>query len=67
VLEDRRSRLESEYLIGPTRRLERRREVHELGLFMEDEMLATFASAGPSAERRPEARRTRGLFVARAA
>lgn len=65
VLEGRISRLEFEYLIGTANGLERRSEVHELGLFTQEEMTAAFAAAGLTVERRPEALRTRGLYVAR--
>ena len=60
------SRLEFEYLIGRAGGLERRSEIHELGLFSQAEMEAAFRSAGLTVERKPESLRTRGLYVGRA-
>ncbi len=67
VLDGPMSRLEFEYLIGSSAGIERQSEVHELGLFSEDQMKRAFASAGLEVERRPEALRTRGLYVGRVA
>jgi SAM-dependent methyltransferase len=63
LIEGRTSRLEFEYLIGRPTGIERRREVHELRLFTQDEMEAAFAAAGLKVERKPEVLRTRGLYV----
>jgi hypothetical protein len=65
VIDGSVSRLEFEYLIGSAAGLQRRSEVHELGLFSQAEMKAAFAGAGLTVERRPEALRTRGLYMAR--
>lgn len=65
VIQDRISRLEFEYLIGTANGLERRSEVHELGLFTQAEMEKAFRATGLQVERRPEALRTRGLYVGR--
>lgn len=60
------SRLEFEYLIGRADGIERRAEVHELGLFTQAEMEAAFAAVGLAVERQKEALRTRGVYVGRA-
>lgn len=57
------SRLEFEYMIGTAEGIERRSEVHELGLFTQAQMEAAFAAAGLVVERRPEALRTRGIYI----
>lgn len=61
------SRLEFEYLVGTAGGLERRSEVHELGLFTRARMEAAFHGAGLAVERKPEALGTRGLYVGKAA
>lgn len=61
------SRLEFEYLIGTSNGLERRSEVHELGLFTQEQMESAFRLAGLRVERQEKALRTRGLYVARRA
>lgn len=58
------STLEFEYLIGTSAGIERRSEVHELGLFTERQMVAAFDDAGLVVERVPKALRTRGIYVA---
>lgn len=65
VIEGTISRLEFEYLVGREDGLERRSEIHELGMFTQAEMEDAFRRAGLSAERLPEALRTRGLYVGR--
>lgn len=65
VLEGRISRLEFEYLIGSAAGLERRTEVHELGLFTREETEDAFARAGLTAEFREPGLSGRGLFVGR--
>jgi dTDP-3-amino-3,6-dideoxy-alpha-D-glucopyranose N,N-dimethyltransferase/dTDP-3-amino-3,4,6-trideoxy-alpha-D-glucopyranose N,N-dimethyltransferase len=65
VIEGRRSRLEFEYLIGTPSGIERRSEVHELGLFTQEQMERAFLAAGLTVERMPEAHRTRGIYVGR--
>jgi len=57
------SRLEFEYLIGSPMGIERRSEVHELGLFTQAQMEAAFHAAGMSVERIEGALRTRGMYV----
>jgi SAM-dependent methyltransferase len=66
VIEGSVSRLEFEYLIGTPDGMERRSEVHELGLFTQAQMEAAFRNARLTVERRPEALRTRGLYIGRA-
>lgn len=61
------SRLEFEYLIGTEEGLERRSEVHALGLFTQAQMEAAFVAAGLDVKRMPEALRMRGLYIGRAA
>lgn len=63
LIEGRTSILEFEYLIGRPTGIERRREIHQLTLFTQREMEAAFAAAGLLVERKPEALRTRGLYV----
>jgi hypothetical protein len=41
-------------------------QVHELGLFTEAQMKAAFTAGGLAVDRRPEALRTRGLYVGQA-
>ena len=65
VIEATVSRLEFEYLIGTAKGIERRSEVHELGLFTRHQMEAAFAAAGLSVERKPKVLRTRGLYLGR--
>jgi SAM-dependent methyltransferase len=65
VLEGATSRLEFEYLIGTAEGIERRSEVHELALFTEAQMEASFRVAGLSVVRTPESLRTRGIYVGR--
>jgi len=57
------SRLEFEYLIGTAAGIERRSEVHELGIFTQEQMEAAFLAAGFWVAREPEALRTRGIYV----
>ena len=64
-VEDRLSRLHFEYLIGTPQGIERASEVHELGLFTVEEMLAAFRAAGLAATHDPAGVDGRGLFVAR--
>ena len=59
------SRLEFEYLIGTAEGIERRSEVHEPGVFTQDEMEASFRAAGLTVERLPKLVRTRGIYVGR--
>ena len=63
VIEGAISRLEFEYLIGSSTGLERRSEVHELGLFTPSAMEAAFRRAGHAVERVDRALRTRGIYV----
>lgn len=57
------SRLEFEYLIGTPDGIERRSEMHELGLFTQRQMESAFAAVGLEVERKPEAWGTRGVYV----
>jgi hypothetical protein len=66
-VEGRLSRLHFHYLLGRAEGIEYMSEVHELGLFTVDEMLAAFEQAGLRAEYDPEGPSGRGLYVARAA
>jgi SAM-dependent methyltransferase len=65
VIEGTTSHLEFEYLVGRGEGLERRSEIHELGMFTQAEMEEAFRGAGLSVERLPEALRMRGLYVGR--
>lgn len=57
------SRLEFEYLVGTAKGLERRSEIHELGLFTQAQMEEAFTAAGLIVERKAEALRTRGIYL----
>jgi SAM-dependent methyltransferase len=59
------SRLECEYLIGRPEGIERRAEVHTLGLFTEQQMESAFRRAGLSVERRREVLRRGGVYIGR--
>lgn len=59
------SRLEFEYLVGTAAGIERRSERHDLGLFTQAQIESAFRAAGLGVERRPEALRTRRLYVGR--
>ena len=62
--EGRMSVLTCDYLIGTAAGVEHRREVHELGMFTQDEMERCFEEAGLSAEYDPVGISGRGLYVA---
>lgn len=64
-VEGRLSRLRFEYTIETERGTRQATEVHELGLFTVEEMLATFSAAGLSAEHQPGGLTGRGLYIAR--
>jgi len=66
-VEGRLSRIRFEYMIGRATGIERASEVHELGVFTTEEMLACFRDAGLRATHDPGGPSGRGLFVARAA
>ncbi len=57
------SRLEFEYLIGTSEGIEQRSEVHELGLFTQQQMEDAFTAAGLSVQRKTGALRKRGIYV----
>ena len=61
------STLEFEYLVARPDGIERRSEIHELGLFTQEQMEAAFESAGLSPTLVPGEPRKRGLYVARKA
>lgn len=66
-VEGRLSRLYFDYLIGRSHGIEHASEVHELGLFTVDEMLACFREAGLSVTYDEGGPSGRGLYLARAA
>jgi SAM-dependent methyltransferase len=57
------SRIEFEYLVGRASGIERLSEVHDLTLFTQQQMEAAFSASGLRVERKPEALRTRGIYV----
>lgn len=65
VLDGDISRLEFEYLLGGPDGIERRAEVHELGLFTQAQMEQAFRAAGLSVERRLGLLRMRGVYLGR--
>jgi hypothetical protein len=67
LIRDSISRLEFEYLIGSAAGIERRSEIHELGLFTQAQIEAAFHEAGLVVERRPKILRTRGIYIGRLA
>jgi|AP95_1055475.scaffolds.fasta_scaffold05648_4 hypothetical protein len=67
VLDGDISRLHFEYLIGTADGIERTSEVHELGLFTQEQSEAAFAAAGLTVTRKEKALRTRGIYVGVAA
>lgn len=64
-LKDGVSQLDFEYLIGRRGSLERRSEVHELGLFTKTQMLRAFADTGLAVEHDAEGLCGRGLYIGR--
>ncbi len=65
-VDGRISRLRMDYLIGRPDGIRHASEVHELGLFTQEEMQASFRAAGLAAEHDPVGLTDRGLYVARA-
>jgi hypothetical protein len=65
LIEGAISRLEFEYLIGRSTGIERQRETHTLSLFTQPQMEAAFSAVDLAVTRKPEALRTRGLYLAR--
>lgn len=63
VIEGTVSRLEFEYLVGRPGGIERRSEVHELGIFTRREMEEAFRGVGLGVEHVPEGLDRRGLYV----
>lgn len=66
-IEDRISRLRFDYDITDATGTRHGRELHQLGLFTPEEMLAAFRDAGLDAEFDPQGLTDRGLYVARSA
>ena len=66
-VDGRISRIHFEYLIGRPTGIEHASEIHELGLFTNEEMLACFHAAGLSAAYDPAGLSNRGLYLARSA
>ena len=64
-IEDRLSRFHFHYLVGRPTGIEHLSELHELGLFTVDEMLAAFRDAGLRADYQPGGPAGRGLYIAR--
>ena len=65
VLEGDTSRLELEYLIGGPEGIERRSELHRLGLFTQEQTEAAFRKAGLEVALIPKSLRNRGLYIGR--
>ena len=65
VVDGRISRITFHYLIGGRDGVEHRREVHELGLFTDEEMRSCFESEGLVVQHDPEGLFGRGLYLAR--
>lgn len=63
--QDRLSILRFEYLVGTRWGIEHRSEIHELGLFTDEEMRACFAEARLDVEHDPVGPMGRGLWLAR--
>ena len=55
--------LEMEYLVGQSTGIERRSERHELGLFTQEQIEASFRAANLAVERRRGVLRKRGLYI----
>jgi ubiquinone/menaquinone biosynthesis C-methylase UbiE len=66
-IEDRLCRLRFDYTVEELGRVQRITEVHELGLFTEQETLQAFAAAGLAAQHEAKSPSNRGLYVARIA
>jgi len=64
-VDGRISRIRFEYLIGRPTGIEHASEIHELGLFTKEEMLACFHAAGLSADYDSAGVSDRGLYVSR--
>lgn len=67
TVEGRVTRIVFEYTMHDATGTRHATELHELGLFTRDEMLACFAAAGLEARHDPAGLTDRGLYVARAA
>ncbi len=62
----RESRLEFQYLVAEAREIRHLEEIHELGLFTQEEMLEAFREGGfPEVEYDPEGLTGRGLYLAK--
>jgi SAM-dependent methyltransferase len=65
VVDGEVSRLEFEYTIARPDGIERRSEIHTLGLFAQQQMESAFRSAGLAVERRRDVVRRRGVYIGR--
>ncbi len=66
-IDQRLSRLHFDYEITDARGTRHAEEVHELGLFTNQELMTTFRAAGLAPEYDPKGLANRGLYVAIAA
>ena len=67
TINDRISRLDFAYVLKENGAVRRATEVHELGLFTQDEMLHAFTAAGLQARYEEKSPSNRGLYIARSA
>jgi hypothetical protein len=65
TVEGARSRIDFHYLVGDAAGIHHVHEVHELGLYTPDELLACFRDAGLEATFDSEGLTGRGLYIAR--
>jgi SAM-dependent methyltransferase len=65
ALSGREARLSFEYLVGRETGIEHREEIHELGLYTEEELLTALRGAGLVVEVRPEGLDGRPLYIGR--
>lgn len=65
IVDGRLARVSFEYLVGGVDGIERRSEVHELGLYSGEELVAALRSAGLIVEVRPDGLDGRPLYIGR--